>query len=83
MVQNATTRVLVWRGEVGEMPEWVQTIRDIAIVGGHMIATPNLPPTYIVWFDTTEEYHLLAFVGDFRRLCQRNTFTTGEQYENQ
>jgi hypothetical protein len=50
------------------MPEWMHNIRSIAVVGGHMPANPNPPPSYILWFETALDHTLVRFVNELAAL---------------
>jgi hypothetical protein len=53
------------KGIVGEEPEWLRVILDIAQLGGHGIRMPrNAIPDYVLWFETDEKLRLLKIVDE-------------------
>lgn len=53
------------KGIVGEEPEWLRVVLDIAQLGGHGIRMPrNAIPDYVLWFETDEKLRLLKIVDE-------------------
>jgi hypothetical protein len=50
------------RGHVACLPDWLERIRDVAIVGGHLKAVKVPPPDNIVWFTTDDDGNLINFM---------------------
>jgi len=46
-------------GKLGTQPVWLQTILDVAKVGGHRKPLRDGPPDAILWFKVNEDYNLL------------------------
>jgi hypothetical protein len=46
-------------GKLGTQPVWLQTILDVAKVGGHLNLLHEGPPDAILWFKVNEDYNLL------------------------
>ena len=54
--------IRTYSGPIESLPEWMRSIRDIALVGGHMPYNPHPPPTHILWFETDPQFNLQGFV---------------------
>jgi len=52
------------KGAVGEEPEWLKRILDVAYLGGHGMALKTTPPDFVVWFETDKDLHLLRFITE-------------------
>ena len=50
------------RGFIYALPDWMEKIRNVAIVGGHLKAVAVPPPDNIVWFTTDDDGNLLNFM---------------------
>ena len=50
------------RGIVTDLPDWLERIRGVAIVGGHLKAVMVPPPDNIVWFTTDDDGNLINFM---------------------
>jgi len=50
------------RGKVYALPDWMEKIRGVAIVGGHLKKVHVPPPDNIVWFTTDDDGNLLNFM---------------------
>lgn len=50
------------RGLVTDLPEWLEKIRDVATVGGHLKRVMVPPPDNIVWFTTDDDNNLINFM---------------------
>ena len=50
------------RGIVTDLPDWLERIRGVAIVGGHLKAVKVPPPDNIVWFTTDDDNNLINFM---------------------
>jgi hypothetical protein len=46
-------------GRLGTQPVWLQTILDVAKVGGHLKPLNQGPPDAILWFDIDKDFNLL------------------------
>ena len=63
-------------GVVGEEPEWLRTVLDIAALGGHGMTMPQKgPPDYVLWFETDPNLRLLKMVYDFEDTEPEASFT--------
>lgn len=49
-------------GFIYALPDWMEKIRNVAIVGGHLKAVAVPPPDNIVWFTTDDDGNLLNFM---------------------
>jgi len=49
-------------GFIYALPEWMEKIRNVAIVGGHLKKVQVPPPDNIVWFTTDDDGNLLNFM---------------------
>jgi hypothetical protein len=52
----------VVRGMLYALPDWLEKIRAVAIVGGHLKAVRVPPPDNIVWFTTDDDGNLINFM---------------------
>ena len=50
------------RGLVTDLPDWLERIRAVATVGGHLKQVMVPPPDNIVWFTTDDDGNLLNFM---------------------
>jgi hypothetical protein len=50
------------RGLLQDLPEWLASIRSVAVVGGHLKAVRTPPPDNIVWFTTDDDGNLINFM---------------------
>lgn len=50
------------RGLVTNLPDWLEKIRAVAIVGGHLKRVMVPPPDNIVWFTTDDDNNLINFM---------------------
>jgi hypothetical protein len=50
------------RGLVTDLPDWLERIRAVATVGGHLKKVNVPPPDNIVWFTTDDDGNLLNFM---------------------
>ena len=50
------------RGMLYALPDWLEKIRAVAIVGGHLKAVRVPPPDNIVWFTTDDDNNLINFM---------------------
>lgn len=50
------------RGMLYALPDWLEKIRAVAIVGGHLKAVKVPPPDNIVWFTTDDDNNLINFM---------------------
>jgi hypothetical protein len=50
------------RGVLYALPDWLEKIRAVAIVGGHLKAVRVPPPDNIVWFTTDDDNNLINFM---------------------
>ena len=50
------------RGFLYALPDWMEKIRDVAIVGGHLRKVHVPPPDNIVWFTTDDDGNLINFM---------------------
>ena len=50
------------RGKVYALPDWMEKIRGVAIVGGHLRKVHVPPPDNIVWFTTDDAGNLIDFM---------------------
>lgn len=50
------------RGHVSYLPDWLENIRAVALVGGHLKAVLVPPPDNIVWFTTDDDNNLINFM---------------------
>ena len=50
------------RGLVTDLPDWLERIRAVARVGGHLKKVMVPPPDNIVWFTTDDDGNLLNFM---------------------
>ena len=50
------------RGLVTDLPDWLERIRDVATVGGHLKRVQVPPPDNIVWFTTDDDGNLINFM---------------------
>ena len=56
----ATTKTLdTTGGKVGEYPDWLKKIVDVALVGGHLKSLDQGPPHAILWFRVDKDLNLL------------------------
>lgn len=44
------------------LPDWMEKIRNVAIVGGHLKKIQVPPPDNVVWFTTDDDGNLLNFM---------------------
>lgn len=51
----------VGHGKLGEEPEWLKRILDVAYLGDHIQRVPNPPPDKIMWFITDPDLNLVSF----------------------
>lgn len=51
----------IGHGKLGEQPEWLKRILDLAYLGEHIEPIPNPPPDKVLWFRTDRELNLLSF----------------------
>lgn len=49
-------------GVVGEEPDWLKRILDVAYLGGHGLRIVATPPDFVLWFETEKDLHLLRFI---------------------
>ena len=49
-------------GFIYALPEWMEKIRNVAIVGGHLKKVQVPPPDNIVWFTTDDDGNLINFM---------------------
>lgn len=52
----------VSRGMLYALPDWLEKIRSVAIVGGHLRKVHVPPPDNIVWFTTDDDGNLIDFM---------------------
>lgn len=52
------------RGELGEYPEWLAVILDVARIGGHIVdwTAPDTRQTQTMWFRIDGNHQLVEFV---------------------
>lgn len=52
------------RGELGEYPDWLAVILDVARIGGHIAVWegPDKRPTQTMWFRIDKQHQLVEFV---------------------
>ena len=50
------------RGLVTDLPDWLEQIRSVARVGGHLKRVSVPPPDNIMWFTTDDDGNLLNFM---------------------
>ena len=50
------------RGFLYALPDWLEKIRSVAIVGGHLRKVNVPPPDNIIWFTTDDDGNLLNFM---------------------
>ena len=50
------------RGLVTDLPDWLERIRAVATVGGHLKQVMVPPPDNIMWFTTDDDGNLLNFM---------------------
>ena len=72
----------VWQvGIVGEEPEWLRVVLDLAQLGGHGIRMPRyVIPDYVLWFETDEELRLLKIVDEDDDIAADAFFTHTADY---
>lgn len=52
----------IGHGKLGEQPEWLKRIVDVAYLGDHIQRVPNPPPDRIMWFTTDPDLNLVSFL---------------------
>lgn len=52
----------VGQGTVGEEPDWLKRVLDVAYLGGHGLSIQTKPPDFVLWFETDKDLHLLRFI---------------------
>lgn len=50
------------RGLIQDIPDWLEQIRSVAMVGGHLKRVTVPPPDNIMWFTTDDDGNLLNFM---------------------
>jgi len=50
------------RGFIQDLPDWLENIRSVARVGGHLKKVNVPPPDNIVWFTTDDDNNLINFM---------------------
>lgn len=50
------------RGIVGEEPDWLKRILNVAYLGGHGMNLVTTPPDFVLWFETDAKLDLVRFV---------------------
>jgi len=50
------------RGLIQDIPDWLDQIRAVATVGGHLKRVTVPPPDNIIWFTTDDDGNLINFM---------------------
>lgn len=50
------------RGRVTDLPDWLERVRSVALVGGHLKNVMVPPPDNIVWFTVDDDKNLINFI---------------------